>query len=90
MAPDGFDRWSLVKRKQRLDWGDFMLNIGVTDSVHAEFWGVCACLYLSKSLSGVHLIFELHVLLVVEFLKRLYKNYHSMETLIKNCLDFIK
>ncbi|ONK72135.1 uncharacterized protein A4U43_C04F16120 [Asparagus officinalis] len=67
----------------------FTLNIGHTDSLSAELWGVRAGLMLAKCLSLSKVVVELDAAIVVQFLKEGIPHSHPMSIIAQDALALI-
>ncbi|OMO53937.1 reverse transcriptase [Corchorus capsularis] len=68
----------------------FMLNIGTTDSLSAELWGIRQGLLMAKSMNIASLVIEMDAAVVVQFLKDQLDSSHPCYTLVRDCYEIIQ
>ena len=68
----------------------FVLNIGVTNSLMAELWGVREGLLLARSLGLHDVVVELDALIIVQFLKSSVDLSHPCSALLEDVAALVR
>ncbi|XVF30019.1 hypothetical protein REPUB_Repub16aG0021300 [Reevesia pubescens] len=68
----------------------YIVNIGVTNSLMAELWGVREGLLLAKSVEIHKLVVELDAAVVVHFLTEGVVDSHPCSVLVNECLSIME